>query len=123
MKTATGDGNNVEEVFSIMDESVKYARSGKGPVFLEFSTYRWREHCGPNYDNDIGYRTEDEFESWKSKDPVSTYEKQLLDSGILSPGEPATIQQQFEELIQKSFAHAKSSQFPESNTLFDEVYA
>ena len=33
-------------------------RAGGGPRFLEFSTYRWREHCGPFYDNDIGYRTE-----------------------------------------------------------------
>ena len=34
------------------------------------TNYRWREHCGQGYDNDIGYRTELEFESWKQKDPI-----------------------------------------------------
>jgi len=43
---------------------------GNGPQFLEFDTYRWREHCGPNYDNDIGYREEEEFLEWKKKDPL-----------------------------------------------------
>ena len=34
-------------------------RAGRGPQFVELETYRWREHCGPNYDNDLGYRTEE----------------------------------------------------------------
>ena len=41
--------------------------------FLEFDTYRWREHCGPNYDNDIGYREESEFLYWKKKDPLKDF--------------------------------------------------
>ena len=41
---------------------IKKIRNGIGPVFIEFSTYRWLEHCGPNYDNDIGYRSIVEFE-------------------------------------------------------------
>ena len=37
--------------------AVARARAGDGPTFILADTYRWREHCGPNYDNDIGYRT------------------------------------------------------------------
>jgi len=68
-----GDGNNVDEVF----EKVKIAKeailAGKGPQFLEFDTYRWREHCGPNYDNDIGYREESEFLQWQKNDPLNKF--------------------------------------------------
>ena len=65
-----GDGNNVLEVSSFVKEARDKILLGQGPQFLEFDTYRWREHCGPNYDNDIGYREEKEFLEWKKKDPL-----------------------------------------------------
>ena len=49
-----GDGNNVLEVSELTKAARDKIMSGQGPQFLEFDTYRWREHCGPNYDNDIG---------------------------------------------------------------------
>ena len=45
-------------------EAVARARAGSGPTFLLLDTYRWREHCGPSFDNHIGYRTEAEFSEW-----------------------------------------------------------
>ena len=65
-----GDGNNVLEVSSLVKAAKDKILLGEGPQFLEFDTYRWREHCGPNYDNDIGYREEKEFLEWKKKDPL-----------------------------------------------------
>lgn len=65
-----GDGNNVIEVYEKVEIVKKRMINGGGPQFLEFDTYRWREHCGPNYDNDIGYREEKEFLKWKEKDPL-----------------------------------------------------
>jgi TPP-dependent pyruvate/acetoin dehydrogenase alpha subunit len=60
IESRQGDGNDVAEVYELAGEAVEKARRGGGPSFLEFKTYRWREHCGPNFDNDIGYRTEAE---------------------------------------------------------------
>ena len=51
----------------------KSISQGGGPQFIEFDTYRWREHCGPNYDNDLGYREESEFLYWKKKDPLKVF--------------------------------------------------
>ena len=65
-----GDGNKVHEVFEKVSKAKSNILLGKGPQFLEFETYRWREHCGPNYDNDIGYRTEEEFLEWRKRDPI-----------------------------------------------------
>ena len=75
-----GDGNNVQQVSDYVDLARGKILSGNGPQFLEFDTYRWREHCGPNYDNDIGYRKEEEFLEWKKKDPLKDiFENKDLD--------------------------------------------
>ena len=58
---------------SLKKDSLDKIRSGNGPMFIEFKTYRWREHCGPNYDNNLGYRDESEFLRWKKNDPISNY--------------------------------------------------
>lgn len=68
-----GDGNNVDEVFEKVKIAKEAISAGKGPQFLEFDTYRWREHCGPNYDNDIGYREESEFLQWQKNDPLNKF--------------------------------------------------
>ena len=61
--------------------AVEKIRKGHGPQFLEFFTYRWREHCGPNFDNNIGYRTEQEYQEWLTKDPVAALERKVMDLG------------------------------------------
>ena len=78
------DGNDVERVYDLSRKAVEKARKGGGPSLLEFITYRWREHCGPNYDNDIGYRTEAEYLAWKERCPVAAYERFLTREGIAS---------------------------------------
>jgi len=70
IESSHGDGNNVQQVSDYVELARNKILSGSGPQFLEFDTYRWREHCGPNYDNDIGYRKEEEFLEWKKKDPL-----------------------------------------------------
>ncbi|SVC72066.1 uncharacterized protein METZ01_LOCUS324920, partial [marine metagenome] len=70
IESSHGDGNNVQQVSDYVELARDKILSGNGPQFLEFDTYRWREHCGPNYDNDIGYREEEEFLEWKKKDPL-----------------------------------------------------
>ena len=71
------DGNDVIKVYKILEKAANETRKGRGPYFLEFFTYRWLEHCGPNFDNDIGYRTEKEFLKWKKKEPIKRLVKKL----------------------------------------------
>lgn len=72
-----GNGSDVEEVLEISKQAVHEIKNGNGPQFLEFNVYRWREHCGPHYDDELGYRTEEEIEKGKSHCPVSNYIKKL----------------------------------------------
>ena len=68
-----GNGNDVEEVARKVKHAKTMILKSGGPQFLEFDTYRWKEHCGPNFDNNIGYREESEFLKWKKKDPLKNF--------------------------------------------------
>jgi len=68
-----GNGNDVKEVARKVKHAKAMILKSGGPQFLEFDTYRWREHCGPNFDNNIGYREESEFLKWKKKDPLKNF--------------------------------------------------
>jgi len=118
-----GDGNDVEQVDQMSAEAVERSRRGEGPTFIEFKTYRWREHCGPNYDNHIGYRTEAEFQDWKAKDPIMRTQKMLLESGEITAAEIEEREGAIAAEIEAAVAFAKTSPFPEKPTLFQHIYA
>ena len=53
-----GDGNDLDECYRLSVQAAGRARNDQGPTFLVLDTYRWREHCGPAFDNHLGYREE-----------------------------------------------------------------
>ena len=118
-----GDGNDVRAAYGLVAEAVRAIRAGQGPQFLEFSTYRWREHCGPLYDNDIGYRTPAEFEEWKAKDPIARLEKALLADGALTSADIEIMQGKIDSEIAAGFDFAERSPFPEPAQAFTDVYS
>lgn len=117
-----GDGNDVENVFRMTVDAVQKIRAGGGPHLLEFSTYRWREHCGPNYDNNIGYRTEAEFEEWRLRDPLALYEKKLFAEGRLTTEALYAINEKARAEIAEAFDYAEISPFPEPQDAFMHLY-
>jgi len=118
-----GDGNNAIEVYNKVSDAIKSIRNGKGPYFFEFETYRWREHCGPNFDNDLGYRTEEEFLSWKAKDPVALLETKLLDCGVISQEDIQKMVANIQDEVDQAFIFAEQSPFPEPEEAFTDLYA
>lgn len=118
-----GDGNRVEEVYRLAGQAVTRIREGMGPAFLEFATYRWREHCGPNFDNHIGYRTEEEYLTWKQRCPIENYGKALLSEGVLGDKDRARIENEIASEIEASFKFALESPVPQPDALFKKLYA
>jgi pyruvate dehydrogenase E1 component alpha subunit len=118
-----GDGNDVAAVYEITRSAVAKARSGGGPTFLEFKTYRWREHCGPNFDNNIGYRTEQEYLEWRKQDPVEAFEKRYPAAGTVTPAQLKEIGSQIDREIADAVAFAKSSPWPSPEQIFQGIYA
>jgi pyruvate dehydrogenase E1 component alpha subunit len=122
VESLSGDGNDVLEVSRMSARAIERARSGSGPVFLELSTYRWREHCGPNYDNDIGYRTVEEFEEWRARDPMVRSESMLRGADV----EQSQLDQVRTEVlaeIDAAFEFARTSPFPEPEAAGLPLYA
>jgi TPP-dependent pyruvate/acetoin dehydrogenase alpha subunit len=118
-----GDGNDPEFIYTMVDSAVAKCRRGEGPVFFEFFTYRWREHCGPNFDNDIGYRTEDEYLTWRARCPIETYAERLLSEGVASREELGAIRTALEGDMREAVAYAKQSPFPEPDEMLRDVYS
>jgi TPP-dependent pyruvate/acetoin dehydrogenase alpha subunit len=123
MESQHGDGNNVVEVYEIAGEAIHKARQGGGPTFLEFKTGRWREHCGPNYDDDLGYREERVLEEMKRACPVTTFRERLLREGLLSDSENAALVQELTAEVEQTLLAARQSPYPEMTSVWDEVYA
>lgn len=117
------DGNDPLVVESAAKRAIERARSGGGPSFIEMLTYRWREHCGPNFDNHIGYRTDAEYLEWRERDPLTNFEARLSEAGLLDEVAEAAFAEQIEREIESAFDAAKSAPFPEGNGLLDYVYA
>ena len=123
VNVAEGDGNDALECHKILGAAAKAVRSGQGPLFLEFSTYRWREHCGPYFDNDIGYRSQEEFEQWQSKDPIHQLEESLRQQDPSSATSFQAILSEVEAEIAEAFDYAERSPFPLAEEAYIGIYA
>lgn len=119
----SGDGNDVEEVYRLSQEAVARARSGQGPTFLEFSTYRFREHCGPFYDDELGYRPEGELAHWQERCGLKRLEERLLSEGTLTSQQVAGMRAEIQAEISDAFQFAKESPFPQPELLLQDVFA
>ncbi len=117
----TVDGNDVVAVYRAARTAVERARRGEGPTLLEVKTYRFREHVGPNYDIDLGYRTQAELDRWMARDPVGGLARRLERAGILPATRRAVVDAQIEAEVADAVAFAKSSPFPEPAALFADV--
>jgi len=84
LKSFKSTGNDVENVYKLTSFAYNSIKSNQGPFFIEFETYRWREHCGPNYDNDLRYRGEEEIRIGLEDCPIEKYKNQLISENILN---------------------------------------
>jgi TPP-dependent pyruvate/acetoin dehydrogenase alpha subunit len=97
-----GDGNDVLTVFNLAHSAIGSARNGMGPQFMHFETHRWREHCGPHFDDDLGYRSEGELENWLSRCPINMAKQELDNHNLLTE----KMVRQFERACQQEFTDA-----------------
>lgn len=123
IKTSFGDGNDVELVFNLTNKALGDLRAGNGPWFLEFSVYRWREHCGPDYDDHLQYRTTEEIDGGKAACPIERFRKISLDSALLSSAEIEKMEYDIKTEIEQSFAFALADRKPNLEDARAFVYA
>jgi pyruvate dehydrogenase E1 component alpha subunit len=114
------DGNDVLAVHEAVSEAVKRARNGEGPSLIECKTYRWRGH----FEGDACvYREDEELDCWMEKDPLSTYEKRLVEEDILTTEKADEIQESVKKELEAAINFALESPLPEPADLTEDVYA
>ena len=122
IKWFSGDGNDVLSVKKATEAAIKYMDQAGEPAFLEFETYRWLEHCGPNWDDHVAYRKPKELEQWMERCPISLMRSQLQRSGLTD----LQFQQMNEKLagiISEAFQNVRLSDFPSRDELYQHIYA
>ncbi len=116
------DGNDVLKVYESAKKATDHIKKGKGPVFIEFSTYRMREHCGPDFDPE-GARPQEEIDFWKRKDPVLLMERRLKEENILDEDGFMKIREKIGKEIIEAFEFARKSPYLEEKLTEKLVYA
>ena len=118
-----GNGNDVEEVLSIAKTAVDNARQGKGPQFIEMKTYRWREHCGPSFDDDLNYRSEPEIKDGLKDCPVAKFTTRLKQRNSTFVSDFERFELEIREEIDDAFKFAMSSAKPSIRDAEERIYA
>jgi pyruvate dehydrogenase E1 component alpha subunit len=118
-----GDGNDVEGVLAIAKTAVDNARQGKGPQFIELKTYRWREHCGPSFDDDLNYRSPPEIEDGLKDCPIAKLKTQLKQRSSKFSSDCVRFEAEIREEIDGAFKFAMSSAKPSSKDAEERLYA
>ena len=121
--SAIGDGNDAQACHQILNTAIDHIRSGQGPYFIEFATYRWREHCGHAYDNDLGYRSVAEFESWRARDPILRLRQEILAASPKAEEQFACMETCIADEVSAAFDFAEQSPFPDPAEAYTGVYA
>jgi pyruvate dehydrogenase E1 component alpha subunit len=119
LKSKKTEDSNFDDSFSKFNELVDYSRSGAGPTFLEISTYRKLEHCGPNDDDSLNYRPKSELKLYKDTDLVKVLEERLS----IPAHQRNQIKAEIESEIDLAFEFAESSPFPTYSEATGGVYA
>jgi len=99
------DGNDILAVYAAAAEAVDRARSGDGPTLIENITYRMMMHT--TADDPKRYRTDEEVEAWKKRDPITRFQKYLADKNLLSDEKIAALEEEVKTEIQTAVDHAE----------------
>jgi 2-oxoisovalerate dehydrogenase E1 component len=114
------DGNDVLAVYQVAGEAVRRARAGEGPTLIECHTYRTRAHSEGM--RDTGYRTVEEVESWKARDPIRLFKSRLTELGI-SAEEIDTLDAEVLRIAEGAGDFARKSPLPDPNTVTDFLFS
>jgi 2-oxoisovalerate dehydrogenase E1 component len=118
-----GKEDDVFEIASLAERAVEKARDGGGPSFLEHPTYRWREHCGPEDDDHLGYRPPGELESIMQHCPIERTKARLRSEGVVTDAQIAGWEAEIAAEIDDAFAFARRSPYPRPSALLEDVAA
>jgi 2-oxoisovalerate dehydrogenase E1 component len=115
------DGNDVLAIYEVAGAAARRARSGGGPTLIECKTYRTRPHAEGMRDG--SYRTVDEVDAWKARDPIQQLGATLVAESLASQDELAAIDAEIQAQVADAYEFAKNSPYPDPATASDHIYS
>lgn len=119
MPSEAVDGMHPESVHEAVSRAAEHIRAGKGPYFLEIQTYRYKGH---SVSDPATYRTKQELEEYKERDPVKSIETHILEKKIATQEEIKEIQDRIKQEIKDAVKFAEDSDYPDPSELYDDNY-
>ena len=113
------DAMSVEAVHEAISRAAERARAGEGPTFLEFRTYRYRGH---SMSDPMKYRTKDELEQYKQRDPIEQVKATILENGVATEDDLAAIDAKIRTQVDESVKFAEESPYPPVEEAYRDVY-
>ena len=113
------DGNDATSLDNAFKNVISEIRAGSGPQLVECATYRLREHCGPNFDDNLDYRPDAELKHWLDRDPVEKF----INENTVDLNEIAKIKAHIGAEIKEAFDFAEGSPFPPLEDAYRGEYA
>jgi len=120
LRSESVDGMDVLAVEAAATQAADFIRSGKGPVFLECRTYRFRAHS--MYDPEL-YRTQAEVAEWKKRDPIPALTNALKAAGTFRDADFAALEKEIAAEIQDAVAYAEAGTLEPVEDLERFVYS
>ncbi len=118
------DGQDAIAVYEAATEAVKRARAGDGPSLLEALTYRFEDHSlGLNRIQANPYRSDEEVDEWRLRDPIEIHEKALIETGVATREECDALDAAAVADVEEALEFARNSPFPEPGDLFEDMWA
>jgi pyruvate dehydrogenase E1 component alpha subunit len=115
----TVDGNDVDEVYEAAKVAVDRARAGQGPTLIECLTYRHKGHS--KSDKNL-YRTKEEIEEWKTKDPIGRFETKLVDAGTMTQAEVDEVSETVRNSVRTAIQDASNAPDSDPGELLSSVF-
>ena len=113
------DGMDVLDVHSVVTEALHCAREERKPQLVEAVTYRYRGHSMADPEE---YRTKEEVEEWRRRDPIKAFADRLVDEDVLTQEDIEKFDQQAIETVDEAVKFADESPFPDLDSLYDDIY-
>ncbi len=114
------DGNDVLAVYAATKTALENARAGKGPTFIECFTYRMGDHT--TSDDASRYRSAEELESWKKKDPIERLRKYMESRRLWTADYDAALRKDIGERIEQAVKEAESKPEQTIDDMFSYTY-
>jgi pyruvate dehydrogenase E1 component alpha subunit len=113
------DGMSVMDTYRVVCDAIKRVREEHQPILIEAETYRFRGHSMADPEE---YRTKEQVEEWRKRDPIDQFSKQLVEAGVLEEDDVPKLDEDVVQEIDRAVQFADESEFPSPESLYEHIY-